>query len=223
MGLERFISRRVKPLSVESSSMAAAGTRKGKASSCAGMTLVEVVISMLLFTMMSLGAIAGMVQVRKMSESNVWQVSAEAVAQGIIERIHVTGYASVATDPALPLEFMGYDTSRNLCTVQTFNLTWAPDATTFTSIGELVDPLDQTAGVRGVLVDAEFRSTGGQLLRPRKYMNMRVNLRRTLHANDDNVEILLTYSWQPPNRRGNTNADFVTREIRTVRSEANSY
>ena len=186
------------------------------------MTLVEIIVSMTLFTVMALGAIAGMVQVRKMSESNVFQVSAETVAKGIIERIQVTGYANVATDATLPLEFMGYDASTNLCTVQTFNLTWAPDATTFTDIGEMINPANQAAGVRGVLLDTEFRN-GATVIRPRKYMNVRVNLRRTLHVNDDNVEILLTYSWQPPNRRGTSNAAFITREIRTVRSEANSY
>lgn len=186
------------------------------------MTLVEIIIAMALFTIMSLGTIAGMVQVRKMSESNAFQVAAESVAQGIIERIQVTGYANVTTDATLPLEFMGYDTTRNLCTVQTFNLTWAPDATTFTDIGELINPANQAAGVRGILLDTEFRS-GSLVVRPRKYMNMRVNLRRTPHSNDDNVEILLTYSWQPPNRTGTSDADFITREIRTVRSEANSY
>ena len=186
------------------------------------MTLVEVVTSIGLFALMVLGALGGMVQVRKMSDSNVFQVSAQAVAQGIIERLQVTGYASVATDAALPLELMGYDSSANLCSVQTFNLPWAPDATTFTDIGELINPADQAAGVRGILLDADFRN-GAAVIRPRKYMNMRVNLRRTLHANDDNVEILLTYSWQPPTGSQTSTAGFITREIRTVRSEANSY
>ena len=185
------------------------------------MSLIEVMISMGLVTILVLGAIGGMLQVRKMSDGNAFQAAAEAVAQGIIERIQVTGYTSVATDATLPLEFMAYNSS-NLCTVQTFDLTWAANATTFTDIGEMINPANPSAGVRGILVDMEFRN-GSTVVRPRKYMNMRVNLQRTLHANDDNVEILLTYSWQPPLYALVGGTKFVTREIRTVRSEANSY
>jgi len=55
-------------------------------------------------------------------------------------------------------------------------------------------------------------------------MKMRVNIRRTVHSGDDNVEIVLTYQWQPPSRNA-LPADnvYLTREIRTIRSQAPSY
>jgi type II secretory pathway pseudopilin PulG len=195
--------------------------RRQRFRNAAGMSLVEAVVSMGLFTIMSLGIIAGMVQVRKMSESNASQVTAETVAQGVIERMLITGYTNVRNDSTLPLEFLGFNTATNLCTVQTFLLPWATNATN-TDIGEMINPADQTAGVRGILLDMDYRN-GTTVIRPRKYMKMRVNLRRTPHDTDNNIEIVLTYSWQPPNRTGTTDADYITREIRTVRSEAVSY
>jgi len=51
-----------------------------------------------------------------------------------------------------------------------------------------------------------------------------VNMRRTVHSGDDNVEIILTYQWQPPSRNTRPgNNVYLTRELRTIRSQAPSY
>lgn len=186
-------------------------------------------VAFAVFTIMALGVLAAMVQIRKMSESNVAQATAEAIAQGIIEQVHLLSYTTIATtdvaDPSysatLPLKFVGA-TSGNLASVQTFNLTWAPDATTFSAIGERVDPTDPASAVLGILLDMDYRS-GATVLRPKRYMQMRVNLQRTPDAANDNVKILLTFRWSPPGRTGASASDFITREIRTVRSQAQSY
>ena len=74
----------------------------------------------------------------------------------------------------------------------------------------------------GILIDLDYKS-GATVLRPARYMKMRVNLQRNVHTIDDNVEIILTYSWQPPTGNGAAAARYITREIRTIRSQAPSY
>lgn len=187
---------------------------------CAGMTLVEVMMAFSLFAIMALGALVALVQTRKMSENNVAQATAAVIAQGIIEQLQLDSYTDVATGPSLPLKFINTD-STNLAIVQNFNLAWATDTTTFTDIGA-VDTTDPSLPVLGVLLDLDYMN-GTNVVRRKAYMKMRVNLRRNVHTTDDNVELILTYSWQPPSGNGASDARYLTREIRTIRSTTPSY
>lgn len=201
-------------------------SRSKQTSSSSGMTLVELMIAFTLFSIMSLGAITALLQTRKMSEDNVAQATAGVIAQGIIEQVQLNPYGDirdVAGTPNLELKFTGASTN-NLASIQQYNLPWAPDTTTFTEIGARVDPSDPTSAIVGVLIDFEYKSEDGlSVIRPARYMKMRVNVVRNVHDNDDNVEIILTYAWQPPSRVRTGGDFYVTREIRAIRSEAPSY
>lgn len=189
------------------------------------MTLTEIMIAFGIFAIMSLACITALLQTRRMSEDNVAQATAAVIAQGIIEQVQLNGYeaiADTATSPNLELKFTGTNTN-NLASIQQYDLPWASDATTFTQIGARADPEDPASAVLGVLLDLEYKS-GPKVVRPARYMKMRVNMRRTVHAGDDNVEIILTYQWQPPSRNALSNQNvYLTREIRTIRSQAPSY
>lgn len=191
----------------------------------AGLSLVEVMAAMILFTMMSLGTLAALLQTRKMSEDNVAQATAAVIAQGIIEQVQLNPYTAIedtAGSPNLELKFTGANTN-NLASIQQYLLPWAPDATTFTEIGARVDPSDPTSAVLGVLLDLDYKAADGTVIRPGRYMKMRVNVRRVVNSGDHNVEILMTYSWRPPSRNTGNNVTYLTRELRTIRSEAPSY
>lgn len=185
------------------------------------MTLLEVVISSFLFTLMAVSILTALVQSRKMAENNVAQTTAAVIAQGIMEQVQLVGYTPLTTDATLPISFTGPSTN-NLSAIQNFDLPWASDSTTFTDIGSHADPADLSTPIVGILVDMPYIN-GSTVIRPARYMKMKVNLQRTLHATDDNVEIVLTYGWQPPSGNGVSSSRYITREIRTIRSQAPSY
>ena len=177
------------------------------------------------FSLMALGSITALLQTRRMSEDNVAQATAAVIAQGIIEQVQLNGYEAIAdtvSSPNLELKFTGANTN-NLASIQQYDLPWAPDDTTLTPIGARVVPGDLTSAVLGVLLDLDYK-VGTTVVRPARYMKMRVNIRRSVHSGDDNVEIVLTYQWQPPSRNAlATDNVYLTREIRTIRSQAPSY
>jgi hypothetical protein len=189
------------------------------------MTLTEIMVAFGVFAIMALGSLTALIQTRKMSEDNVAQATAAVIAQGIIEQVQLNGYdaiADTAGTPNLELKFTGANTN-NLASIQQYNLPWAADATTFTAIGARVNPDDETSAILGVLLDLDYK-VGSKVVRPGRYMKMRVNMRRTVHSGDDNVEIVLTYQWEPPSRNALPgNNVYLTREIRTIRSQAPSY
>jgi hypothetical protein len=178
-----------------------------------------------LFSLMALASVSALIQTRKMSEDNVAQATAAVIAQGIIEQVQLNPYASISDtvgSPNLELKFTGSNIN-NLASIQQYNLPWATDSTTFTEIGARVDPEDPSSAILGVLLDLDYKA-GTTVIRPGRYMKMRVNMQRTVHAGDDNVEIVLTYQWQPPSRNhGTSGGVYLTRELRTIRSQAPSY
>ena len=195
------------------------------------MTILEVMMASVFFIMLSVGAASALIQARKMSEDNVSQETATIIAQGILEQVHLNPYDNIAnkstTNTAyndyLSLKFTSDNTANNLASIQQFDLRWRTDATIFDPVGEFNIPGNNTSGVRGVLIDVEYRN-GATVIRPARYMQMQVNLTRTINEILDNVEVVLTYSWQPPSRnKPGQPAVYATREIRTIRSEAPSY
>lgn len=188
---------------------------------CLGMSLLEVAIASFLFTLMAVSTLTAMMTARKMAENNVAQATAAIIAQGIMEQVQLVGYTPLTSNTTLPITFTGPSTS-NAAVAQSFDLPWAADATTFTDIGSHSDPTDLTTPIVGVLIDVAYKN-GSTVIRPARYMKMKVNLRRTVHTADDNVEIILTYSWQPPSGYGANASRYITREIRTIRSQAPSY
>jgi hypothetical protein len=186
---------------------------------------VEVMVAAVIFAAMALGSLSALIQARRMSEDNVAQATAAVIAQGIIEQVHLNPYIAITDttgSPNLLLKFTGENTN-NLASIQQYELPWATDASTFTEIGARSDPADPTSPVKGVLIDLDYK-VGTQVVRPGRYMKMRVNIRRTVNPSDHNVQIVLTYSWRPYSRNPlDSDSIYLTRELRTVRSEAPSY
>lgn len=199
--------------------------RQPRRENISGLSLVEVMVAFGLFSIMALGSLSALLQTRKMSEDNVAQATAAVIAQGIIEQVQLNSYAAISdttTSPNLELKFTGSNTN-NLASIQQYDLPWATDTTTFTAIGARVDPEDISSAILGVLLDLDYKD-GAKVIRPGRYMKMRVNIRRTVHSSDDNVEIVLTYQWQPPSRNNMAGDNvYLTRELRTIRSQAPSY
>jgi hypothetical protein len=179
------------------------------------MTIIEVVIAITMFAIMAGGIAGTLIQMRKMGESNIRQATAQVIAQGIIEQLQFVPYDTLSMGPSVSIKFVGV-TSSNLSSIQDFTLTWAPDADTYTAIGEV------TGGVtKGIVLDADYQS-GGVTLRPKRYMRMNVNLRRFITAGTGNMSVILTYQWELTDRAG-SGPVFITKEIRLVRSFAPSY
>ncbi|HEY8994766.1 MAG TPA: prepilin-type N-terminal cleavage/methylation domain-containing protein [Lacunisphaera sp.] len=199
--------------------------RRPQRGNTSGLSLVEIMVAFGLFSILALGSLNGLLQTRRMSEDNVAQATAAVIAQGIIEQVQLNPYDAVsdtATSPNLELKFTGENTN-NLASIQQYDLPWNTDTTTFTEIGARVDPADTSSAILGVLLDLDYKD-GTKVIRPGRYMKMRVNIRRTVHSGDDNVEIILTYQWQPPSRNALAGDQvYLTREIRTIRSQAPSY
>lgn len=197
-----------------------------------GMTLLEVMVSFIIFTMVAMGTLTAVVQSRKMSEDNVAQATATVIAQGILEQVQLATWDTL-TDPTLTdttqpnylnlaLRFAGTSTS-NLASIQQFQLPWETDATIFDPIGAYNTINDPTSGVKGILIDTEYL-VASTVLRPPRFMKMQVNLARTIHTNEHNIEVVLTYRWQPPSRNlGTGTPTWLTRQLRTIKSEAESY
>ena len=195
------------------------------------MTILEVAMASFFFILLTAGAASALIQGRKMSEDNVSQETATVIAQGILEQVHLNPYDNIANkstvdtghNDKLSLKFTSDNTANNLASIQQFDLPWETDATTFDPIGEFNIPGDKTSGVRGVLIDVQYKN-GATVIRPARYMQMDVHLTRTIHEDLDNVEVVLTYRWQPPSRNkpGQTPI-YAAREIRTIRSETPSY
>lgn len=193
----------------------------------AGVTLVEVMVAMLVFVMVAIGITTSLIQLRRQGENNISQVLAQAIAEGLLEQVRRTSYSDLSdvdTNPPVQLLFIDANIANN-ATVQPFSLAWATDDTTYTEIGVRTDPTDLTSPILGMLMDVDYKDASGNLIRARRYMKMKVNLRHSLNANKDAVEVRLKYQWAVPERR---NADwsyvyFPSREIRSVVSKIPTY
>ncbi len=192
------------------------------------MTIVEVMISFVVFIMLAMGTLSAVLQSRKISEDNVAQATAAVVAQGIIEQVQLNPYADI-TDPTatnypnLYFKFNGTDFN-NLVNIQQDNVPW--NLATFSDIGAHTIPTDPTSPILGVLIDVQYMAADGvTIIRPARYMKMQVIATRTIDSANNNVEVVLTYRWQPPSRNnpGIATPTWITRELRTIRSEASSY
>ena len=128
----------------------------------------------------------------------------------------------LVTYRSVELKFIAVGTG-NFAEVQTSNLYWANGPDAFVNVGARVDASDLTSSVLGVVLDMDYRNASGQIVRPRRYMPMRVNITRTLNADSNAVHITLRYQWQQPDRRAGALVYFPVRELRTVVPKVSTY
>lgn len=69
----------------------------GKKPHCQGFTLLDAIIAMVMLTIIAGGIISGAIQIRKMSEADVWRNTAHSVASGFMEQIIATDYPVIET------------------------------------------------------------------------------------------------------------------------------
>lgn len=190
--------------------------------------MVEVMIALLIFLLVAIGIATSLVQLRKQGENTICQVLAQTIAEGLLEQVRRTPFTTlsdVTLNPPVPILFINADTTTNYAVVEPFSLAWASDDTTFTDIGARTIPGDLTSAIKGVLLDVDYKNSSGTIIRPRRYMKMRANLRHTVNTNQDVVQVVLRFQWAVPDRRTSSGGTlyYETREIRTVISQMPTY
>ena len=200
---------------------------ENRRSSASGVTLAELMVAMSILTLVALGILTSMVQLRKQGEVIIYQILAQATAEGLMEQIRRSSYidlSDVTNHPPVELMFISANAD-NRANVETIMQRWHTDATTFDEVGALSDPADPASPLLGVLMDVDYTDASGNLIRRRRYMKMKINLTHTVNANKDAVQIVLRYQWQVPDRKGadGTGVYYAQREVRSVVSKMPTY
>ncbi len=179
-----------------------------------GFSLVEVMIAFGLFTLVAGGVLACFIHSEKNARSNLARAYAEMTAQSLIEQIVRLPTSTLMNTTETEVEIILTTlTSTNRTTMDPFLIPWSTDSTTFTQLG----------GSGGILLDAAYIESSN-IIRPERYMRMRVNLERTINSGDGRVAVTLRYQWEIPDRRSSTGTGiYLSDEIRTVRSTVASF
>lgn len=176
------------------------------------MTLVEIMVSFGIFAIVAGGVIASLLHTQRLAASNLSQTYAHATAQSIIEEI-IRLPPAILADPAeteVAIRVASL-TSTNRTALDEFSLPWATTSTDFTAIGSTAE---------GVLMDAAYIESSN-IIRPERYMLMRLNLQREIESADHRVRIVLRYQWAVPDRKSSDGSPlYLSGEIRTFRSMA---
>ena len=88
-----FIKYRVKQMQPFNISVSTARLKRGRR---AGSTLVEVLVSMIMFALVSMGITASLIQQRKQSENALYLTNAQATAEGILDQIKRLGFTNLS-------------------------------------------------------------------------------------------------------------------------------
>jgi len=211
-------------------------------------------VAMVILGFLSVGIALSMTQQRKDSENAMCQTLAQATAEGILDQVRRAGFTRLSdftavtlpptndypynsssgetatnasgtysTYQSLPVAFIGVTTD-NYGDIQDFNLYWAKNATSLCSIGARSDKNDPTSPILGVVVDVDYKDSGGNVIRPRRYLKMQVAITRVLNANQDALEVTLYYRWAKPDVPGSgTPTYYATRSLRTIISKISTY
>jgi hypothetical protein len=175
------------------------------------MTLVELMVAATLFTAVATGVASCFIQALKYSESNLAQSYAHQVAQSILEQVISVPptllFDTAETSVVINLPDLNDD---NHTSMPQISLPWAADASTYTEVGP---------DAAGILADAAYVASNNTI-RPEKYLPMRINLQREIDTNEHRVRIVLRYQWAAPDRLGAATPQYLSGEIRTVRSKA---
>ncbi len=184
-----------------------------------GLTLIEVMVSMGIFTLISLGVLAVVMQMRRIAENNVYENTALTIAQGYVEQVRSLAYAELlaaanytGTPPLPPAPDTGVGSLR------LFSANGGGDTLLTNESGR---PLrrDQWASER-VFLD---RNAAGQDTQPLdfRFRVMLTNLNSpTIHpVAPQGIEITIDYQVTLPDGRNRT----LTRSIRNVRSVVPNY
>lgn len=164
------------------------------------------------------GVLSSMLYSQKLAQSNLSQSYAELTAQSIIEQV-VRLPADILGDnsaPGVPV-LIPFVTTGNNTVLERVTIPWATDEDDFVDFGSATNPS------RGILVDAAY-IPDGHVIRPERYMRMRVNLSRINEPAEHRITIVLRFQWEVPDRK---NADgtpvFLGSQLTTVRSTAVSF
>lgn len=176
-----------------------------------GMTLVEIMVSVFIFSIAAGAVLAAFLMTRKIAVSNLSESFAQITAQSIIEQIIRIPPTVLADSAQSSVEIkLPTLTSTNRTSMPSYSLPWASASTDYTSIGS----------TNGILVDAAYIAASNTI-HPERYMKMKVNLQRTIENSENRVRIVLRYQWEIPDRKKTDGTSiYLTGQITTIRSMA---
>lgn len=203
-----------------------------------GVTLVEAMIALTIFTSSAAALGSAYVSMAKHTERNSYAIAALNAVQTVAEQIQLMNYVDIEDDAKLSfdIKLTAWDNVTSKTYVQTFPITWAidannnPDLSIFTNIG--VHENEPTPIIHGVLYNVAQRNVAQTAtIRERKYMPVRVNITREIESlaatqtTLKRVRILLRYQWAIPGRFDATGNPIYSpiKEFRILRSSASSY
>ncbi len=169
-----------------------------------GFTLIESVVSLGVFTIVCLGVLAVVIQIRRLAENNVYQNTALTMAQGYIEQLR-----------SLPFGELVNVSVAGTANLNLLSANGAGVLLTDASGGTLNDN-EWTREVVTLDRDPTGRDTQPMVFRFRVDL---ADLRSLTSSGANGVEVTLTYEYTPPDGRNRP----VRRTLRTVRSVVPSY
>jgi Tfp pilus assembly protein PilV len=183
------------------------------------LTLIEVMVSMGIFTLISLGVLALVTQVRRIAENNVYENTAITMAQGYVEQVRSLSYAELLTaatyadtPPAPPAPDPGIGELR---------LFSANGGSAIVLRNEAGRPLRRGQWARErVFLDRNSKNEDSQPMDFRFRVNLtNLNNPSLLAVAPMGIEITVDYQITLPDGRNRT----LTRSIRNVRSAVPTY
>jgi prepilin-type N-terminal cleavage/methylation domain-containing protein len=183
-----------------------------------GLTLIEVMVSMGIFALISLGVLSLVTQVRRIAENNVYENTAITMAQGYVEQVRSLSYSELlaaatysATPPSPPAADPGVGSLRLFSANGGGNLL----------TNEAGRPLRRGNWARErVFLDRNSQNQDSQPMDFRFRVNL-VNLNNAtlLPIMPQGIEITIDYQFTLPDGRNRT----ITRSLRNVRSVVPNY
>lgn len=169
-----------------------------------GFTLIESVVSLGVFTVICLGVLAVVIQIRRLAENNVYENTALTMAQGYVEQLRSLPFGELVNASAV-----------GAANLNLLSANGAGALLTDTSGGALNDN-EWTREIVTLDRDQTGRDTQPMLFSFRVDL---ADLRPLTGSGANGVEITLTYEYTPPDGRKRS----VRRTLRTVRSVVPSY
>lgn len=171
-----------------------------------GFSLVEVMIAMTLFGVVSLGMAKAMIQSRKMAESSIYMTTAHGIAYGYAEQI-------------MAMDFIDFETSVNDPAIDVTLKAISPSSSTGSI--EINDPLHIGSWTdKSIVIDIRGEGTAERaIVMPMRFMLTATSLDSGTNPRDA-YEIKLTYQFKSPSR---VKSKWLSDSINFVKSSVPIY
>lgn len=165
-----------------------------------GMSLLEVMIATVIFSIVILGVVKGLVFARRLSENNVWRASALTVAAGYLEQMRAMTLNDLVEAAGTPPEEIPTEVNQGSGDPLWPN-SW-PAASGDSAVNRKTVDVNDTPSNEGDDMVIEF--------------NPQLSL--VDDANGSRIVIRLDYRWEPPEFRGVDSSRWPTGTLHLIRS-----